>query len=358
MSCASSFSNSDYFDHIHDILEGNIEQVGCGSRSHVQSLRPILTKYKLKQSIVQKYDKLIDADLYDFDGKEFVIQSIKKRAERLGFHKNLSSTLQIIGFTKEKSRSAEYAIEPFINTSYTNSQLIDICIDYIFGALSKHIGQKNKFHYFEPENVDAWFMNDENINVLNAPYSANVDNIEMLINNVKNMGVSTKQYDLFYHTTTWEYAFSIAHKIDHTIGRPCLDFGVKPGFYLGTRLYNTLEWGQKISRHCKEIATLVFLVPKKYPETLNYKKLIGNEWTQVTKKSRRCELKRFRRELEELENIDLVFGNIVGNSENIRSLNDPPIPLKDRLQLVSKTDRGDEFLDGKIAGIIFYKKNI
>lgn len=359
-------SNYVYFNYINDVLDGIVQHGNGKTKAKPTVLdrykSQLTTKYNMKHTIVRKFDRLHIDDIEDYTDIQFLIETIKMRAQRVGFHANLSTTLQLIGFTKKKSIDAEYAIEPFIGTSYTNSQLIDMCIEYIFGVLTSTIGDTLSTHYIEPTIVDTWFkdyINNVNRNIINTSYSANVENYEKLRNHINEMGISKKirdQHDIFYHTTTWESALSILHKIDHTMGRNCLDFGVRPGFYIGTRMYDALEWGQKKHRHCNEIATVLFLLPKKIPSTLYYRKLEGEHWSNITKLSRKCIVPKFRRELVELEGLDLIYGDVVGNPEDIRTNDANPVRLHEKHQMAGKTENADRFLEKTIAGIIFYKK--
>lgn len=364
---AATIPYSEYFGHVNDILDGKLQRGGgrtlaSTKQSKTKKLISFYVNHGMKKTHVRRYEKLLDNDFLDFEEKEFAVGLIKNYAETIGFNRSISNTLQNIGFTKNKSIQMENIFEAFINTSYTNSQLIDMCIEQIFQILFNTIADIDAKFYIEPEKENIWFKNN-NISMINAPYKANIDEFEKLKETMTHLQIEKEvlnKHNILYHTTTWEYAFHILNKIDHTTGRKCLDFGIKSGFYLGTRLYDTIEWGQRLSKYenkKSEIATIVFLIPKHYPDTIKWKSLTEEEWLRITFQSRKCQAPKFRGELEELENIDLVYGPVVSNSEDIKKNSAKPRKFKDKHQLVSKTDNGDAFLQTKIKGVIFYKKN-
>jgi hypothetical protein len=129
---------------------------------------------------------------------------------------------------------------------------------------------------------------------------------------------------------------------------------------MGTRLKDTIEWGAKIAnmnRNNDEIATILFLVPRKYPDNIRYKKIDGEEWKNIVRMSRKCQKTIEYQELSELEDIDFIYGDIACNPHGIVKNNEVPQKCKDnKKQLVSKSETADKFLQTKIAGILFHKK--
>jgi hypothetical protein len=94
-----------------------------------------------------------------------------------------------------------------------------------------------------------------------------------------------------------------------------------------------------------------------FPDDITYTKINGKEWEDIVTKSRKCQKKLPYQELEELEDIDLVYGDIVCNPNGIIRHNELPQKCKNnKKQLVSKSDAADKFLQSKIIGIIFHKK--
>jgi hypothetical protein len=129
---------------------------------------------------------------------------------------------------------------------------------------------------------------------------------------------------------------------------------------MGTRLKDTIELGAKIAnmnRNNDEMATILFLLPREYPDNIQYKKIDGEEWENIVRMSRKCQKTIEYQELSELEDIDFIYGDISCNPHGIVKNNEVPQKCKDnKKQLVSKSDAADKFLQTKIAGILFHKK--
>jgi hypothetical protein len=235
-------------------------------------------------------------------------------------------------------------------------------IEQIFGFLFTSIGNEGDSHYIDsPIGLDNWFKHDKEIPIINVSFKVNIDETKKMktfIDKINSNNLSNEN-ELFYHTTTWNWAFHVMEKINHSHGRKCLDFGLLPGFYMGTRIKDTLEWGERIfySRGSKgEVATVIFSIPKKKPNNIRYKELVGDEWKYVVKMSRKCQAPPFHDELPEVDGIDLIYGYMLRNSETVKH-GSPPMKYEDnKKQLVSKTDKGDQYLQTKILGVIFYSK--
>lgn len=401
---AYTFPEDTYFSHINDILDGKgiIEGGGVSIKriskkdkelfsKEVNNLKSILEKYHIREYEIEKYDRLAPADLsFDYNADIFVLMQLKNKVKRIGYKSSISNTLYEVGFTKTISdRVGNLLSESFGDleareeSCYTWLQLVEIGIEYIFGLVYQNIAPDDASHYFEPltREEDSWFQIHEygcsktTYYICNSSLkisyerggSANkntvhtnmVKNIKKLLSDLGNNDMLSSN-KLLYHTTTWECTLSIMHKIRHSVGRECLDFGLLPGFYMGTRLKDTIEWGTKISKMNKnndEIATILFLLPDKYPDDITYTKINGKEWEDIVTKSRKCQKKLPYQELDELEDIDLVYGDIACNPNGIIRHNELPQKCKNnKKQLVSKSDTADKFLQSKIIGIIFHKK--
>lgn len=394
---AYSFSEDEYFSHINDILDGKIIR-GAGRKrtkqsplfvKHITNIRSILQQSHIRTPIIQKYSRLVEDDIIDYDDADFVVKQLKNNAERIGFKGTISKTLYSLGFTKRIAEHTEKRLEPFIDTCYTDSQLIDMAIEQIFGLLYNNIiHDESRTHYFTPPSSvsnNEWFEvdNSNNLhnshnknktyNVYNASFKVNTAHTESvhkaiydIIQN-KNQNQNTKKNNtcyednnIFFHTTTWECTKSIMFEIMHSIGRKCLDFGLLPGFYMGTKIQDTLEWGEKISKNMgdkSEIATIVFAIPQKYPDNIRYNELSGKDWEEVVSKSRKCKGTRFEREIDNVYGYDLIYGPMAANPKKIKLDNEVPQKTKDnKMQLVSKSDLADSFVQKNILGIIYYKK--
>jgi hypothetical protein len=395
-----SFSEDRYFSYINDILDGKrlIDEGGLSRKKpskkdkqlfsrEIEDLKSILRKHHIRESEIEKYDRLIADDLsFEYNTGIFVVMQLKNRATGIGFQDNISNTLYAVGFTKTISDHVEgILIESFGESCYTERQLVEIGIEYIFGLVYNNIAADGVMHYFEPpvsgrEN-DMWFKIEDygcaksSYYICNsslkisyggrggvskeAVYKNMAKNIKKLLVELGDLGNSSEN-KLLYHTTTWSGALSIMYKIRHSVGRECLDFGLLPGFYMGTRLKDTIEWGAKIAnmnRNNDEIATILFLVPRKYPDNIRYKKIDGEEWKNIVRMSRKCQKTIEYQELSELEDIDFIYGDIACNPHGIMKNNEVPQKCKDnKKQLVSKSEAADKFLQTTILGIIFHKK--
>lgn len=389
---AYSFSEDEYFSHINDILDGKIIR-GAGRKrtkssplfvKQITNIRSILQKSHIRMPIIQKYSRLTEDDLFDYDDTDFIVKQLKNNAEQIGFKGTISKTLYSLGFTKKVSEDTEKRLEPFIDTCYIDSQLIDMAIEQIFGLLYNNIvHDENRTHYFirqttqqntwfevdNPNNIQNSHNKNKTYNIYNASFKVNTGHTESIrkaihdiIQNISKNKNKTFYEDnnIFFHTTTWECTKSIMFEIVHSIGRKCLDFGLLPGFYMGTKIHDTLEWGEKISKNIgdkSEIATIVFSIPKKYPDNIRYKELFGKDWEEVVSKSRKCKRTRFEREIDNVYGYDLIYGPIAANPKKIKLNNEVPLKTKDnKMQLVSKSDLADSFVQKNILGIIYYKK--
>jgi hypothetical protein len=395
-----SFSEDRYFSYINDILDGKrlIDGGGLSRKKpskkyaqlfsrEVEDLKSILRRHHIRESEIEKYDRLIVDDLsFEYNTGIFVVMQLKNRAAGIGFQDNISNTLYAIGFTKTISDHVGGILtESFGESCYTERQLVEIGIEYIFGLVYNNIAADGVMHYFEPpgsgrEN-DMWFKIEDYGRAKSTYYICNSSlkisygrragvskemvyknmekNIKKLLVELGDLGNSSEN-KLLYHTTTWGGSLSIMHKIRHSVGRECLDFGLLPGFYMGTRLKDTIEWGAKIAnmnRNNDEMATILFLLPREYPDNIQYKKIDGEEWENIVRMSRKCQKTIEYQELSELEDIDFIYGDIACNPHGIVKNNEVPQKCKDnKKQLVSKSETADKFLQTKIAGILFHKK--
>lgn len=410
-----SFSEEKYFSYINDILNGKrlIDGGGNGggvlSRKkpskkdkqlfsrEVEDIKSILRRHHIRESEIEKYNRLIADDLsFEYNTTIFVVMQLKNKAVGIGFLDNISNTLYAIGFTKTISNHVGSILtesfgdlETGGESCYTGLQLVEIGIEYIFGLAYQNIAADNVMHYFEPPGSgyknDMWFKIEDYGRAKSTYYICNSSLkisygrkggnntgavYKNMAKNIKNLLVElgdsgddntlSSENKLLYHTTTWSGALSIMHKIRHSVGRECLDFGLLPGFYMGTRLKDTIEWGAKIAnmnRNNDEIATVLFLLPRKYPNDIRYKKIDGKEWENIVRMSRKCQKTIEYQELTQLEDIDLIYGDIACNPHGIVKNNEVPQKCKDnKKQLVSKSEVADKFLQTKIVGILFHKK--
>ena len=146
-------------------------------------------------------------------------------------------------------------------------------------------------HPFLPNKINMWLIHETkyyNTLIYNVNKRCN-PTLESLL--IPVLTRATKDgHDLYFHATSWGACLSILKRIDSSVGRPCLDFGKEPSFYLSFTLRDSLDWGQKLDKSATshETGIIVFSLPKNLPEQLKKKKLVGKEWEEVTALSRRC----------------------------------------------------------------------
>jgi hypothetical protein len=123
--------------------------------------RRILEKFKeigWEESVLQtKFKNLTDEMLDDtkYSDSEIILGFVELWINDIGFDTTIEKTLQSMGLSVSASNKAEHAISPLYNTCYTNSQLIELAIEYLLGY-DDPISDINSTHYYKPEIVDTW----------------------------------------------------------------------------------------------------------------------------------------------------------------------------------------------------------
>jgi hypothetical protein len=270
---------------------------------------------------------------------------------------------------------------PLVDTCYTEPQLVDAAIEYLLRRrvpITKPDPLALTTHPFRPTVVQTWFSPPEGTFpersltpamtlFQNIPFRCSQELEPILAAALRSLPThNPATHILHFHTTSWGGATRILKTaISHAYGRPCLDFGLEPVFYLSQKIRDALGWGFSLgqSRAENEVAILVFSLPRATPP-LRFKHLQGEEWVSLTGESRRCirpnghEANDYY-ELPEIENYDYVYGHMVANAFDVHKYgvepvsHDPP-----KTQLASKTTQGDMFLHAHLAGCLFFQKHI
>lgn len=123
---------------------------------------------------------------------------------------------------------------------------------------------------------------------------------------------------------------------DHTRGRRCLDFGVRPGFYTTPDVDMAMDWGTKKRGWWRgQAAVLVFALN---PSGLKHKHVWeANEWTTMVRSSRMCRVRK-----NALDDFDVVEGPVCRNPGSVtRESQIAPMPHPGMYQVTSKSDEGD-----------------
>lgn len=263
-----------------------------------------------------------------------------------------------LGLRPEIINEIIYVCEPLLDDSYTYEQLIDVGVEYV---LQKHIHHSITDTHLFPDHInDTWYLLEMKNVYRCMNLSQSISTSKKLHNKIlsylKLLPVNQTTHDFHFHATSWSASVSIMNELNHAFGRPCLDFGIKAGFYISQTLHDALDLGYKRSRFFhNEVAIVVFLIPKHLPETIKYKHLMGEEWSYVTKKSRLCIQSIL--ELPEINAYDLLYGNMVANPEEIKHGANPVHHTIPKTQLVSKRIQGDMFLQSNLVGCIYFKKD-
>ena len=368
---AFTISPTNYFTSVNAELD-HLQQIGgCPSRSRaVERITKRLHDSDFTKRVVERYSLLTDEMLLDYHENEYITLIVQNYAHRYAYNKNIEVTLRSFGLRAEKARTIRRLFEPLEGESYTNRQIIDMAIEYVFGLGIHTIGKVNEKYCIHPEKMAVWFEMEKP--VYNFPGSCIPEQIKNIYQAIHALESPSADYDFYYHTTDWEGGLSILEGINHEAGRKCLDFGLYPSFYVGPHLKDAIEWAGKRSLITKnESAIFIFRIPKIKPSNLHYKELVGDEWTSdewtsdewtsdewaaLTKKSRIC-VPRLYNELRELRNIDLIHGPMVSNANGVASLDEKPrMHTQPKYQLASKTNKADDFLYECMIGAIFFQK--
>jgi len=278
-----------------------------------------------------------------------------------GFDTTISQTLLNMGIDMKSAKKAEEAIGSLYNTCYTNKQLIQIAIQYLMGYY-KPLTAVNRTYYYKPAIINEWILfkkqNFKEIPIMNISVPCSIT-LSSALEQQLTTKFGNNRHSLFYHTTSWESCLRIMIELRHTAGHKCMDFGVTSSFYVSDSIQNALDWGEKKDKKFgHEIATLIFSIPKIKPNHLRYKVLEGPEWSSAMIKSRKCvKLKIGEKNISEITNYDLIYGDMLANPQPVVQGADPVAHTPPKKQLASKSDAADKFLQECIVGCLFFKKN-
>lgn len=275
---------------------------------------------------------------------------------------SITSLFYTIGLKKTISQKLDYILQPLYNSCYTTSQLLELGIEYILGKYTPKINNDKNYLHSYP--IDKWVShtNNNKLKILNASYDCNTymgnKNIMQTIHQLE----YNTQHKLYYHITAWKFFHSISKSIHHSYGRPCLDFGFTPGFYLTDQIHTALEWGTKKQRlFSNEVCMFIFSIPQTLPKRLRIKYLNNKEWKNVVSISRKCDSENLDdadfNMINDIDNTDFIYGNAASNPKQIKSGKSPTIHNHMKTQMVSKTTNGDTYIQKHMIGSVFFNKN-
>jgi len=321
-----------------------------------------------KDPITTLLERMTDRFLPHGNDELYMEDLMKTLAAQRGLQGPVYDSLRALGVRDADARKVEYVLEPLEDTCYTDSQLLDIAIEYLTGKY-KPITPPTTTHPIEPSRTNVWIPYkhyEKSLFIYNIPYRCHTEQASQQFANALRTipRIMDGQSDFRFHSTSWGSADSIMDAINHDVGRKCLDFGLRPGFYMSTTPEDCIEWCiYNADCWSNETAIFIFQIPNPLPTDIRIKYIEGEEWTSITKESRMCKtpvpVPVPTLELRALRGYDLLYGNMVRNTYNVRmGINVSKTHHPPKKQLVGKTEKADEFLHRCLVGCLFFQKYI
>ena len=359
----------DIFYSMEDICEylenkGIIVGGGCVTTTHstkyTKQLIDTFISYGWRRKYIQtKFERLHDKLINAYPINTFILEYAKLAMKRLESCDSVLETLVHIGLRHDIASYMDNIMHRLWNeTSYTDIQVVETSIFYLLGKYKPLTSPTTKY-LIESATTDTWINytppDSKPISIYNIPHKCSISCIGQF--NAALMTLSTptiRDYTYYFHTTSWKGSLSIMEGVNRLVSRNCLDFGIFPGFYMSPTSSDSLKWGYANSPiWSNEVAIMIFCIPNTIPPQLKFKELTGQEWVQVTSHSRQCE---DTFDLKIIKLIDLLYGNMVQNTTDVRKGGYPVPHTPVKKQLVSKTDAGDAFVYNCLVGCIYFQK--
>jgi hypothetical protein len=360
--------NKKMTEHFYYYVKDIIERLhGGGKRKLSNTKRSNKESKEFKEKLVElgwnsEYVKhtfryLTDKMLQNWPHHVLIEELFGELIEEQGWKNMIHESLMGIGIREDLAIKLETILEPLLDSSYTHEQLLDIAIEYILGNYEPITSANTRFLY-SPEILSIWTeieIEEKPYHIYNIPYHCNNNIVKK---EIEDNLILSDEYQYYFHATSWKSSNQIMDYIDRSSGRTCLDFGKRPGFYLATRIEDSVEWCIKNkARWSNETSILVFRIPKELPSMIKLKHLEEDEWMAITKESRECKDK--ENEIRQLRRYDLLYGNMVSNPTAVKERRELPkthTPPKD--QLVGRTDIAEKFLQSCLIGCFYFQKNV
>ena len=240
-------------------------------------------------------------------------------------------------------------IAPLQKTCYTERQLLEIAVEYALGKHEK-IMKPSQEYFVDTQSTDTWTPNaifEYVYNVSDFSSLSDKSGAQAIMRSLPGVHSSAT---LFYHATSCRSIQSIVtYGVDHTRGRRCLDFGIRPSFYVTPDLNTAVAWCHANERLWQgEMCILVFSLPDSLRAL---KRKVFNdadeEWASLVAFSRRCVVK-----MNVLDTFDVVYGPMAANIKSIKTNLARPHKTP-KFQLASKSNDSDTYMAKHIAGAIF-----
>ena len=327
-----------------------------------------LIQYGWREDYIRHEFRLIhDSLLANWSTTGFIEEFFGYMIRQQKSHYSIKESLIRIGLREDVAIHMDTILKPLNDSSYTHEQVLDKAIEYLIGRYAPTTSA-DTLYPFQSNYINTWRehvyrIEDEmtykvyKLPIYNVSYSCD----DPLAKQQCRSALSTLQlpptHSFFFHATSWDYVLSILNRINRQTGRQCLDFGLYRGFYLSTRVLDSVQWCVK-NNSCwnNESAILVFSIPKVFPSSVTVKHLEGDEWVYVTRKSRECASS--TNELQPIRDYDLIYGNMLSNPKKVRMGEEIPKPHQPpKKQLVGRTDIAERFLRKCLVGCLYFKKH-
>ena len=339
-----------------EYIAGGAYSLSKAPRTLATELVDTFNRYGWRSTFLhqKKIHRIEDYLLEDYTMDEVITDLVGGWIQQTSPDDTFIDRLIAIGLRHSIAKHLAEIFTPLIDASFTTIQLLELAINYLTDKRKSPLTDGSVPFYIKPDVTNTWIPYKTG-QIMNIPASCSVS----LQNTLQQILVTTPRNGnhnhYCFHTTSWRAALSILHKLRHSAGHTCQDFGIGPGFYLSNSLGTALDWGEKcMGRFSSEIATVVFSLPKILPKHLNHKHLEGDEWTTVTRSARRCAQDD---ELKEVEPHAILTGYMVQNPNGIKERNELPRQHSPpKFQLVSRCDIGDAYLQKRIVGCFFFRR--
>jgi hypothetical protein len=311
-------------------------------------------------------------NLESYGPDEFILEYSKYQFEENDHNSDIVKSYTDIGLREDVANRLKTIVEPLLDCQYTYTQVLTIGIEFLLGKY-KPVGAVNVPFLSNKDKILTRIDDNREIGPFyNIPKGCNILQ-ERVINSIMKTDYSDKNSIYLFHATSWGSLKNIKkHGIILSKGRPCLDFGIQPGFYLTPDIRTCLEWGARSAPvSSNEIAILVYKIPLQYIINQESSKVfakthvneftgilfndVSYEWRNLTASSRQC-----IDYVNDLDKVDYVYGPMVKNPQPIKDKREQPqahYPLK--WQFTVKSQRLAETINKlNVTTFIFEKQQI
>lgn len=327
---------------MYDICGGSVKYKGTRKNKHAKSIliKMFIDKGWEPHFVRMKFLHLDDRILKEWAPTLFIEYWAKHYIQTVPLQPTFKNTLLSLGFTLKMANTLVPICRSLVGSSYTYSQIIDIVIEYAVGRYTPI-----EWTYFIKEVYALRFL------TIHSICSIALESEPELQTFLHTIHVDKESTDLYFHTTSWCNCLQILDGISHGVGRPCLDFGLLPGFYMSQDIRVAIEFGSKINKlTANQVGILIFRLPKQYTGTLKKRDLVGDDWALITQASRLCIGQ--QRELKQLRGFDFVYGDMVSNPDGVKNGQRPKTHSIPKKQLVGKTAKADIYLQENLVACI------